>query len=321
MILKELKEKIQIFKAEALKASKILVVAHESPDGDAIGSSLALRIALKALDKEVDVVIMDPVPDSFSYLPYFFKIKGSFLPQDFDMAIIVDCGGWSRTGFFEDDELRIDWPQSLVVIDHHHKQNLSPGIHIIDPQVSSSAQLVFYIFKEWNIKISRNAATCLMTGLSTDTGSFKHSNTTAEVFKIAGELMGRGANLSKITQNIYLGKSIPRLRLWGRTLDKIRRDRELGLVFSVITQKDLEECGADVSDLEGVINLMNTVPGTKATLLLSEHEVEFKGSLRTEDPKVDVSRLAAIFGGGGHIKAAGFNIPKDNQIEEQTESV
>lgn len=318
MISEDLKAKIQKFKEAAKQASKILVVTHKKPDGDAIGSSLAIWIALRELTtRDIEVVVIDQAPDSFSYLPYFFKIRDGFKPQDFDMAVIVDCGGWSRTGFFEDDELNIDWPKSLVVIDHHSVQSLSPGIHIVDPQASSSAELIFQIFKEWGIEISKDAATCLMTGLSTDTGSFKHSNTTAEVFRIAGELMEKGASLSKITQNIYLGKSIPRLRLWGRTLNKIRHDRELGLLFSVITQRDLEDCGADISDLEGIIDLMNTVPETRATMLISERDQGLKGSLRTEDPNVDVSKLAAIFGGGGHVKAAGFNVPKqpDKQID------
>lgn len=294
-----------------MTAQRILIVMHEKPDGDALGSALALRLALKHLGREVTVAAVDAPPESYSYLPHFFKIADGFKPQDFDMAIIVDCGGWKRTGFFEDDELNIDWPTHLAVIDHHATQKLTPGIHLVDPNMSSSAQLVFYICEEWGVPITQEVATCLMTGLSTDTGSFKHSNTTAEVFRIASRLMEAGASLSKITQNIYLGRSVPALRLWGRTLNKIKQDRELGMIFSVITKKDLDECGANLEDLEGVIDLMNTVPGASATMLLSERDGEVKGSLRTNDPDVDVSKLAAIFGGGGHIKAAGFSVKKD----------
>lgn len=311
MISKEIKQKIQEFKEKAVQASKILIVTHKEPDGDAIGSSLALRVAIRFLGKEVSVAIIDMVPEKFSYLPYSFKVTDSFDPQDFDMVVIVDCGGWSRTGFFENDELNIDWPETLVVVDHHYMQKLTPGLHIIDIQASSAAQIVYYIFEEWGVEIDKEVATCLMTGISTDTGSFKHSNTTAEVFRIAGELMGKGANLNKITQNIYLGKSVSKLRLWGKTLDKIKQDRKLGLLFSVVTDKDLEECNADISDLAGVIDLMNTVPGMKATMLISERATSFKGSLRTENSNVDVSELAAILGGGGHVKAAGFDVPKE----------
>lgn len=311
MISTDLKQKIQSFRQQVEAAAKILIVTHTSPDGDAVGASLALRILLKELGWEAEVAMIDAPPEAFAFLPYFFKIKNEFRPEQFDMVVMVDCGGWSRTGWFAENELRIDWPKYLIIIDHHHTQEHSPGLVIADDMVSSSAQLLFYVFQEWGIAINVEAATCLMTGLSTDTGSFKHTNTTPEVFRIAAELMESGANLNRITQHIYLGKSVPRLKLWGRTLDKIQQDRALGMVVSVITKEDLDECGADLSDLEGVIDLMNTVPGASATLLLSEREGELKGSIRTNAPDVDVSKLAAIFGGGGHIKAAGFNVPLD----------
>ncbi|OGB75438.1 hypothetical protein A2810_01040 [candidate division Kazan bacterium RIFCSPHIGHO2_01_FULL_49_10] len=311
MISTDLKLKIQTFREQALSAAKILIVTHIKPDGDAIGSALALRILLKELGRETEVALMDDPPEAFSFLPYFLKIKNDFRPEHFDMVVMADCGGWSRTGWFEDDELRIDWPKYLVILDHHHTQDYSPGMVIADESLSSTAQLVHYIFREWGIEINSDAANCLMTGLSTDTGSFKHTNTTPEVFRIAAELMESGANLNKITQHIYLGRSVASLKLWGRTLDKIQQDRALGIVISVITTADLEECGATLEDLEGVIDLMNTVPDTKATFLLSERGDKLKGSVRTNDPDVDVSKLAAIFGGGGHIKAAGFNISLD----------
>lgn len=311
MISIDLKLKIQTFRAQALLATKILIVTHIKPDGDAIGSALALRILLKELGKETEVAMIDTPPEAFSFLPYFLKIKEDYRPEHFDMVVIADCGGWSRTGWFDDDELRIDWPKYLVILDHHHTQQYSPGLVIEDETLSSTAQLIYYVFREWGVGINPDAANCLMTGLSTDTGSFKHTNTTPEVFRVAAELMESGANLNKITQHIYLGKSVASLKLWGRTLDKIQQDRALGIVVSVITREDLEECGANLEDLEGVIDLMNTVPDTKATFLLSEREGALKGSVRTNDPDVDVSKLAAIFGGGGHIKAAGFNVPLD----------
>ena len=311
MISTDLKIKLQTFREQALSATKILIVTHAKSDGDAIGSSLALRILLKELGKEAEVAMMDTPSDTFSFLPYFLKIKEDYRPEQFDMVVMADCGGWSRTGWFNDDELRIDWPKYLVILDHHHTQQYSPGLVIADENLSSTAQLVYYVFKEWGIAVNSDAANCLMTGLSTDTGSFKHTNTTPEVFRVAADLMEKGANLNKITQHIYLGKSVTSLKLWGRTLDKIQQDRVLGIVVSVITTEDLTECGATLEDLEGVIDLMNTVPDTKATFLLSERGDTLKGSVRTNDPDVDVSKLAAIFGGGGHIKAAGFNVQMD----------
>lgn len=312
MISADLKTKIEEFRNLALGASKILIVTHKNPDGDAIGSSLALRIALRNLGKEVEVAMMDSPPPEFVFLPHYLKIKEEFAPEDFDMAIIVDCGGWSRTGFFVDDELNIDWPKDLVVVDHHHRQTLSPGIHIVNGSASSASEMVFYILKEWNVSITREIALCLLTSLFTDTGGFKHANVNEQVFKIAAELLAKGADINKIAQSTYGNKKIAQLKLWGKIINNLKVNREFGVVFSVVTQADLDEFGLTEDDVSGILDLLRGVIGTKAVLLLSEREDEIRGNLRTEESDVDVSKLAVIFGGGGHIRAAGFSLPKSS---------
>ncbi len=258
--------------------------------------------------------MLDAPPDRLSFLPHFFNIQGEFAPGDFDTAVLVDCGDWSRTGFFTDTELNIDWPQNLIVVDHHKIQKLTPGVHIVDATASSASELIYYILEQWGIVITKDIATCLLVGLSTDTGSFQHTNTTKAVLEVAGILMEKGASLSKITRYVYADKTIARLKLWGRVLQKMQRNRRWNVITSVITKQDLDECGTNVDDLEGVIDLMRTVPRVKAVVLGSERENEFKFSLRTEDAEVDVSRLAALMGGGGHIKAASFAAPKENIV-------
>ncbi len=261
------------------------------------------------MGKTVEVALLDAPPDRLSFLPHFFSIRGEFTPQDFDMVVLVDCGDWSRTGFFADTELRIDWPQSLVIIDHHAIQSLTPGVHIVDAAASSASELIFYILEQWGIEISKDIATCLLVGISTDTGSFQHTNTSRAVLQLAGVLMERGANLGKITRYVYADKSLPRLKLWGRVLQKMQWNRRWNILVALITAQDLMDCGATDGDLEGVIDLMRTVPRAKAVILGSERGMEFKFNLRTEAMDVDVSRLAALMGGGGHIKAAGFSVP------------
>jgi len=293
-------------------ARKILIVSHLKPDGDAVGASLALKLGLQTMGKSAEVALLDAPPDRLSFLPHFFSIKGEFAPQDFDMVVLVDCGDWSRTGFFTDSELNIDWPESLVVVDHHKIQNLTPGIHIVDASISSASELIFYVFCQWEVDISKDIATCLLAGLSTDTGSFQHTNTTHAVLQAAGSLMEKGASLGKITRYVYADKSVARLKLWGKVLQKMRRNRRWNVLVAIITAADLEECGAIDADLEGVIDLMRTVPHVKAVLLGSERGAEFKFNLRTEAHDVDVSRLAALFGGGGHVKASGFSISKSD---------
>jgi len=289
---------------------RILIVSHRKPDGDAIGASLALKLGLQALGKTVEVALLDTPSDNFTFLPQFFNIRGEFAPQDFGTAILVDCGDWTRTGFFENSELNIDWPNHLIVVDHHKIQQLTPGLHIIDATASSTAELIFYILQLWEVDITKDMATCLLVGLSTDTGSFKHTNTSKAVLQVAGILLEKGANLGKVARYVYADKTIAKLKLWGRVLTKMRRNRKWNLLVSLVTEADLKDCGATIDDLEGVIDLLRTIPGVKAVVLGSERKDEFKFSLRTEDLRTDVSRLAALMGGGGHIKAASFAVPK-----------
>ena len=315
MISAQLQERIQSLKNLTQTAKKILIVSHSKPDGDAVGASLAMKLALQASGKLAEVAFLDAPPDRLSFLPHFFSIRGEFSPQDFDLVILIDCGDWSRTGFFTDTELNIDWPQHLAVIDHHKIQKLTPGIHIVDATASSASELVFYILTAWNEEITKDIATCLLVGISTDTGSFQHTNTSRAVLQVDGELMEKGASLGKITRYVYADKSIARLKLWGRVLQKMRRNRRWNVLTAIITAQDIAECGATDEDLEGVIDLMRTVPQVKAAILGSERGAEFKFNLRTEAMDVDVSRLAALFGGGGHVKASGFSVSAAEMLD------
>lgn len=252
------------------------------------------------------------MPKTFLYLPYYFKIQDGFEPQDFDTVILLDCGGWTRTGWFEDDELNIAWPEKLIVIDHHASSTLTPGLHYLGPATSSTSEMVYGLLKEWGVPINKEIATCLLTGICFDTGSFQHVNTSEITLRIAAELMQIGANLPMIAQKMYVGKSVERLKLWGLVLNRMRYDEATGVTLSVVTREDLVTTGTTKEDIEGLANLMNSVPGLKFSLLLSETpDGEVKGSLRTQNLGVDVGKLAAWMGGGGHARAAGFSLPVD----------
>ncbi|MEA1909561.1 MAG: bifunctional oligoribonuclease/PAP phosphatase NrnA [Patescibacteria group bacterium] len=293
------------------KAQRILIAPHIKPDGDALGSALGLKLVLNKLGCQVEVVCLDAAPDQFSFLPQFYNIKADFKPQDFDMVILIDCGDWTRTGFFEDTELNIDWPNELAVIDHHHIQKLTSGLHIIDDKASSASELVYRIIKEWGIELNYEIATCLLTGLITDTGSFQHTNTTSEVLNIAGDLMGYGANLNKITKYVFADKALNRLRFWGKILAGLEYNEEWDIVVGMVDSHDFEAFRTAPADLEGLIDFLRMVPEASAVALVSEREEgKYKISFRTEQPNVDVSRLAKLFGGGGHVKAASAYLPK-----------
>jgi len=250
------------------------------------------------------------IPQVFSYLPYYFKVQDSFEPRDFDTVVLLDCGGWSRTGWFEEDELRIDWPDKLVVIDHHQAGDSTMGLTYRDTATSSTSEMVYELLKAWGETITREIATCLLTGISFDTGSFQHPNTSQKTLEVASDLVSKGGNISLIAQHLYIGKSVERLKLWGIVLNRMRYDDELKATISVITNEDLEATGTTKEDAEGLVNLINTVPDLNFSLLLSETpEGELKGSLRTQSDKIDVNKLARLMGGGGHKRAAGFCLP------------
>lgn len=300
-------------------ASNILLVTHYNPDADALGSILGLYgILAHQLGLRVSVVASGEIPQNLAYLPYFFRLSDGFRPEKFDTVVILDCSGWARTGFFDTDELNIDWPKQVVIIDHHVTQGATLGIQLMDTEVSSTSELIWKLAKEWQVPVTSEVATCLLTGVSADTGSFQHTNTHITTFQAAAELMLYGASLNKIVSGIYLGKSASRLKLWGRVLKRMRYDPIRKLAVSIATQEDLNVCKATQADLSGLVNLMGTLPDTKFVLLLTEtSEGELKGSLRTEQDNIDVRKLAEFLGGGGHIRAAGFTVPAKLEINGQ----
>ncbi len=300
-------------------ASNILLVTHHNPDADALGSILGLYgILAHQFGMQVSMAAAGEIPQNLAYLPYFFRITDGFRPEKFDTVVILDCGGWERTGFFETDELNIDWPRAAVIVDHHVTQGSTPGIQLMDTEVSSTSELIWKLAEQWRVPVTAEVATCLLTGISADTGSFQHTNTRTTTFQAAAELMLAGASLNKIVSGIYLGKSAARLKLWGRVLKRMKYDHKRKLAVSIATREDLDVCKATGSDLTGLVNLMGTLPDTRFVLLLTETpEGELKGSLRTEEDNVDVCKLAEFLGGGGHIKAAGFTIPAKIVMEGQ----
>lgn len=291
--------------------SRILLLTHENPDGDGLGSILSLREVLSLLGKKADCVCVDPVSQPFGFLPFAKEIKKDFLLGDYDLIVILDCGDLRRTGFSHRLKELSRYKRKIINIDHHPKNDLHriSRLNLIDYQASSTSEILFRLFREMRIEINSKIATALLCGLYTDTGAFQHSNTSPEVLKIASELLKKGARLKEITRNITNGKSVAALRLWGIVLSRVQKNKRLGLVTSVITQKDLASCQASRVDLAGAVNFINSIPETRAAILFYElGDGRIKASLRTEKNDVDVSSLARIFGGGGLKKASGFTI-------------
>lgn len=298
-------------------AHTILVAAHERPDGDALGSVLALYHSLKEQGKEVVAYIPDPAPDFFSFLPSIQHLTTVKPKTDsFDALIIADCTSVSRAHLADE----VANHPNVIVIDHH-RGNAEEGKHnLVVPEAAATAYILFELFQTLDWPITKDTATALLTGIFTDTGSFMHDSVTPELLEIAAFLMNKGARLSHIAHETYQKKELPTLKIWGRVLSNITIDTKTGAAISIITQEDLRECNATNDDLEGVVSMINTLPDTKFAMLLVQLEPgKVKGSLRSEPHKgVDVSKIAKRLGGGGHTLAAGFEIEGDIVREDNT---
>ncbi|MFH1749300.1 MAG: bifunctional oligoribonuclease/PAP phosphatase NrnA [bacterium] len=300
--LKEIPEAIDLLYSK----QNILICNPKKPDGDSMGSAIALYLSLKKLNKCVELYCPDKIPKKFSYLSGIKQFQQELDSNKFDLIITLDFG--DIRGFALPSNIKSDNSLVMLNIDHHITNTHFGDLNVVDPSSAACCEVVYFIIKGLGVNFDRDISTALLTGLSTDTGSFQHSNTSSRVLNIASILLSYGAKLKKITSEVYNNKSVPALKLWGLALERLQFDKKRKISYSIITQDDFDALQANLSDLEGAITLLSNVPGSKATILFSEYDNKIKGSLRTEDDKVDVSKLAGYLGGGGHKKASGFTL-------------
>lgn len=298
----------------------ILLMIHKEPDGDTLSATLAFFIYLNNLGKNISMVCVDDIPKPFLFLPKSEYIQKDILFGDYEMIVIIDCGDLKRTGFPARLKEFAKVSKNLINIDHHPKNDLwkIANLNIVDQEVSSASEIVWQILKKMSAKINSEIATAILTGIYTDTGGFKHSNTSPRTLEIAAELLACGARLKTITKNVALNKSVAALKLWGIALTRIHNNEDLAIISSVVTNEDLESCHAGYNDLAGVVNLMNSIPNSNAAILFFQTpDGSIRASLRTEKDTVDIGKIARLFGGGGHRKAAGFTINGDLKLNGQ----
>lgn len=292
-------------------APRVVLVTHKHPDGDALGSTLALKLALEQLGRPVSAVCRDSAPHVFRFLPGVESIERELTLRTGDLVVTLDCGDLSRTGFPEIIR-SIAGPRGRVInVDHHQRNDLFKlaTVNLVSHDASSAAELVYELVGRLPVHLTKQIATSILAGIYNDTGGFRHSNTTPRVLEIASILLRSGGRLREITRHVANFRSVPSLRLWGVALERIRFNAVLGVVSSAITQSDLQRSSALLEDLAGAVNLINHVPEARVALLCAETaDGQIKASLRTERNEIDVARLANLFGGGGLKKAAGFSI-------------
>ena len=299
-------------KKELERARNILLVAHSAPDGDTTGSVFALKEYLVAgLGKRATVVCADLFPQ---YLKDFLGSESAEKPKDIspgDFDLIIGCDAIERD--FEKVVAEKGKGQKIIFLDHHttiRMKNIEPDIVISDERYSSVCEILFDFFDFHRIEINRKIAEQLLLGILGDTGIFQHANTTPKVMEMTAKLMRRGASLTKIIRLVFKNKRLGTLKLWGRAMERAEINPKTGAIMSYVTKQDLEDLQGDAEDISGVAEILNTVSGTKFSLVLSERgENRVKGSLRSEEYKnTDVSEIARLLRGGGHRLAGGFEV-------------
>lgn len=292
-------------------SDSILLVSHANC-GDATGSVTAIYLALTRLGKKVTVFLPKPVAKSLRFLSKSEVIiyeadKIDWL--DYDLLFCVDLGEPKLSGELFDKWLSRPATLFTIDFDHHFTNSGFGDLNILDITASATCVMIYQWFKQAEFLIDKSIATCLLTGILTDTDSFSNAATNEVSLKIAAELLLKGAAISRATQEINQNKNISELKLWGRALERLQAHPDLGLVSTVITQNDLQEFSASTSAHEGVANFLSNLGEYRAVLVLRENDDgTVKGSLRTTHDNVDVAALAKLFGGGGHKKAAGFTV-------------
>ncbi|MGA2090026.1 MAG: DHH family phosphoesterase [Endomicrobiales bacterium] len=282
------------------------IAGHMKPDGDTIGTALALSSLLRRLGKKVCVYSPEAVPMNLCFISGSRRIIiTKKVRRQFDCAIILECKDLARMG----DLITADQVQMIINIDHHADFNPFGTINYLDSTASSSAEQVFDLFEYMKMPIQLNEAEGLYVGLVTDTGQFQHSNTSPDALKMAARLMDVGINPERIYDNLYASNSMSSLHLLGATLLTIDKTKDGKIACMMIPWATYLSTGSDVTETDGIINFAMTMPTVAVGMLLRETDVkgQIKVSLRSRG-SINVNAVAHHFGGGGHKKAAGCTL-------------
>lgn len=324
--------------AEVLaEKNRILIFPHVHMDGDALGSAVALCSCLRKAEKKAYIVIEDDIADNIEFLAkdYCVKIDENMTPEDAwdrffegekaDLCICVDCGGTDR---FEKRAQLFLAGEETACVDHHGTSSEFACYNYIDGNSAACAEIIFDIVRELeditgDELMGKEAADAVFTGIMTDTGCFIYSNTTIRTHEIAIELLKMGVDSSALSANVYESDSFAKIRLNGMAVDAMELFAKGKAAISCVTQEMLEETGAVMNDAEGVVDTLRSIKGVEIAVFLKEIEDGvFKVSMRAKS-YANVAEIAAKFGGGGHIRAAGctLKMPFEDAYETMVRAV
>lgn len=366
----------QQWSEQVRNAKRILVLTHANPDGDALGSLLALKLGLTKLGKEVTAVAAGDIPQSFSFLPAFKTVQSDIslqkdlllvldesqgkignialkrvsetklivvvTPKDgfltpanvrveegsfnVDLIIALDCADIDRIGTVYEQNTNLFYEIPVINIDHHPSNTNFGKINIVDTTASSTAEILVSLLetvgKDVNGMLDADIATCLLTGLTTDTGSFQNNNTTPKSLTVAAQLVAAGGRQQEIVKQLFRTRTLSTLRLWGRALSYIKEDQPRRFVWSSLSKADFVAAQASQDESSGVIDeLLKTASGMGFVLLMTERDGGIHGSLRSIEPSVNVAAIANAFGGGGHTLAAAFYLDNATLATKESEII
>jgi bifunctional oligoribonuclease and PAP phosphatase NrnA len=288
---------------------RFVVVAHENPDGDALGSLLGAALGLRALGKDAVMYLSDsgPTPPEYRFLD-LSEVQRD-LPADIEERVLlaVDCANARRIA---EGTQAVDRARFVIDVDHHHDNSRFGDVNLVVPAASSTAEVIRDILRELDVDLTPRIAEALYVGLVTDTGRFQYTNTTPKALRLAAELVEAGANVHDIFQHVYETVQFAKLKLLARALDRAASFEGGALVISYLLREDFAEAGAEEPYSEGIIDHLRAVEGSEMVALIREPPREgptHRISLRSSHDEIDVSAIARKRGGGGHPQAAGFS--------------
>jgi phosphoesterase RecJ-like protein len=293
-----------------LAARRPILVSHRKPDGDTLGGMMAVYNWLRDQGREAYAFCVDAPSSAYSYFPRIREVQKNpevFHDELVDMLCVFDAGDLAYAGI---DGYVATMPKRPFIanFDHHVTNTIFGDANLVVTDASSTAEVVHAFFVANNAEVSQAMATCLMTGLLTDTSNFSNPATTVKSLEIASELLLKGVSMRDITRRLMRNKPVAALKLWGLALERLRWDEAKKTATTAIFRKDLEEHPIDDEHLEGLSNFLNHILKADVVLVLKEtHDGKVKGSYRSATD-VDVAELAKAHGGGGHKKAAGFTV-------------
>ena len=299
---------------EINEAKNIVILTHETPDGDAIGSCLGMKLALDKMDKEADI-IMSKYANTYAFLPEAKTIKQESDIENYDLAISLDCATLKRL----DNRKYFENAKKTIVIDHHGSNNMYGDINYVNPVSPACSEILLVLFTYAGIDIDVKIGTCLMTGIITDTGGLQYPATTADTFEYAAELLRKGVNIPEICKKTLQTKTKANFELSKRVMDRMELIEDDKIAFSYITNQDMEEVQAEEGDHEGLVNLGRNIEGVEVSIFIRQKDNEdaYKVSMRSGS-YVNVSDVCLMFGGGGHPRAAGAVVQGNvEQVKEK----